>query len=536
MTSTLKDYPHFFISTEPGAGAPDPVLDPNITQTASAGEASNESEDDDQIGTEEKGVSSSPSVQPPSKKVKLSEFSEHAEKHLEKFLFGAGITKPIVPKVEDALIPEDKFGKALQGQTDPAVPVRKPAWEDKADQTTVKEVASTYAQAHGKHGSKDTSTDNYSNFIRKKFLSIVGTPKWADLSVKRDHDDEDSDDEFFRETTDMLEKGHQESIAKGRLESRKLKDLNMTDYSQGSVITATEFHPKCTVSLVAGQNGTATLFQVDGKRNPKMQSVNFKDFPIKTAHFSADGSEFIVGSQHFGHFYTYNMEKGVTSKIQIQKNLEQFNMQKFEVSPAGDLLAFQGRFGSIHFLHARCKTRAFSLKMNDDVKAMAFSPDGKQLYSHGGSGEVYIWDIGARDCVHRFYDDGCIEGTALAVSPDSRFLATGSTSGVVNVYSKDKLHLSRPKPDKILLNLTTSINEVRFNPTSEILAARSMFKENGVKLLHVPSMTTFENFPSWNFNFKRPNSFGFSLNGGYFSIGNNHGAANLYRLKHYQNY
>lgn len=63
---------------------------------------------------------------------------------------------------------------------------------------SVKEVAATYAKAHGKHGSKDTSTDNYSNFIRKKYLSIVGTPKWADLSVKREQDDEDSDDEFFR--------------------------------------------------------------------------------------------------------------------------------------------------------------------------------------------------------------------------------------------------------------------------------------------------------------------------------------------------
>lgn len=183
----------------------------------------------------------------------------------------------------------------------------------------------------------------------------------------------------------MLEKGQQESIAKGRLEYRKLKDLNMTDYGQGAVITGTEFHPKSTVSLVAGQNGTATLFQVDGKQNPKMQSVNFKDFPIKTAHFSADGSEFIVGSQHFGHFYTYDMEKGVTSKIRINKNLEQFNMQKFEVSPAGDLLAFQGRFGNIHFLHSRSKTQAFSLKMNDDVRALAFSPDGKKLFSHGGN-------------------------------------------------------------------------------------------------------------------------------------------------------
>jgi hypothetical protein len=32
-----------------------------------------------------------------------------------------------------------------------------------------------------------------------------------------------------------------------------------------------EFHPKATVGLVAGLSGTASLFQIDGKFNPKIQ-------------------------------------------------------------------------------------------------------------------------------------------------------------------------------------------------------------------------------------------------------------------------
>ena len=46
-----------------------------------------------------------------------------------------------------------------------------------------------------------------------------------------------------------------------------------------------------------------------------MQTVNFANFPIKTAHFSADGKEFIVGSKHFDHFYTYDLHKGVPKKV-----------------------------------------------------------------------------------------------------------------------------------------------------------------------------------------------------------------------------
>ena len=38
--------------------------------------------------------------------------------------------------------------------------------------------------------------------------------------------------------------------------------------------------------------------------------MNFEDYPIRTAHFSADGSEFIVASQQHKHFYVYDMGGG----------------------------------------------------------------------------------------------------------------------------------------------------------------------------------------------------------------------------------
>ena len=101
---------------------------------------------------------------------------------------------------------------------------------------------------------------------------------------------------------------------------------------------------------------------------------------------------------------------------------------------------------------------------------------------------------------------------------------------MVNVYKRKTCWSStHPNPEKIVLNLTTSVSDLKFNPSSEILAMSSEVKENSVKLLHVPSMTVFSNFPSFNFNVRRPNCIDFSLNGGYFSIGNNRGAANLYR-------
>lgn len=55
---------------------------------------------------------------------------------LEKFLFGAGTVKTEATKTEEAKIPDDKFGQALWGDDYSSTPARKPAWEDKSDQTT----------------------------------------------------------------------------------------------------------------------------------------------------------------------------------------------------------------------------------------------------------------------------------------------------------------------------------------------------------------------------------------------------------------
>ena len=115
------------------------------------------------------------------------------------------------------------------------------------------------------------------------------------------------------------------------------------------------------------------------------------------------------------------------------------------------------------------------------------------------------------------------------MSPDNRFVAAGSSSGVVNIYERASLlaagsatprsgllllnlfekynralylyldtltndaetlpSLFICSPEKAILNLTTSVAGLRFSPTSEMLAMHSELKESAVKLAHVPSMT-----------------------------------------------
>ena len=99
---------------------------------------------------------------------------------------------------------------------------KKPAWHDEDDDDVkVKDVTGTYTKAIGKHGKKETSNENYAQSLRKQFSNLMDRPKWAKLEVSKGS--EDSDDEFFRETTDTLATGKSLLLKKGFIESRKLK-------------------------------------------------------------------------------------------------------------------------------------------------------------------------------------------------------------------------------------------------------------------------------------------------------------------------
>ena len=104
------------------------------------------------------------------------------------------------------------------------------------------------------------------------------------------------------------------SLRKNIIQIKRVKDLNHDTRSEGPIIKAVQFHPSATVGLVAGLAGVVSLFQVDGKSNTKLQSVQFERYPINCARFTPSGEQFIVGSQHHGIFHTYDMIVGRSTR------------------------------------------------------------------------------------------------------------------------------------------------------------------------------------------------------------------------------
>jgi U3 small nucleolar RNA-associated protein 18 len=165
--------------------------------------------------------------------------------------------------------------------------------------------------------------------------------------------------------------------------------------------------------------------------------------------------------------------------------------------------------------------------------------------SHAGSdGILYTWDLRMRRCLSQQVDEGNFNTSCLAAAADGGYLATGSTAGVVNLYnsSSSKVdgssssRLLRPSslpPLKSLMNLTTTVDSLAFNHDSQLLAMGSRMKKDSLRLVHLPSMTVFSNWPTSKTPLHYVHSLAFSPSSGYLALGNAKGRVLLYRLHHF---
>lgn len=243
----------------------------------------------------------------------------------------------------------------------------------------------------------------------------------------------------------------------------------------------------------------------------------------------------IVGSK-VPYYHSYNLITGCKQRPYLPTGIK--HMKSFELSACGKLMAVVGESGEIHLVHAPTKELFTTLKQEHQCTSLVFSQDSKRLFAHSDDNEVTIFDMRTHRIEHRFVDDGCVNGTTVTISGNSKYLATGSRQGYVNLYKyEDVLSVNRfPQPIKAFDNLKTEITDIKFNPSNEILGFCSVDVNNSIKFLHVQSTSVFDNFPSQFDTIGKITTLAFSPGGGYVGVGNISGEVPLYRLKHYNNY
>ncbi len=89
-----------------------------------------------------------------------------------------------------------------------------------------------------------------------------------------------------------------------------------------------------------------------------------------------------------------------------------------------------------------------------------------------------------------------------------------------------------------LLCLCVLAQEMHYGPPSyvtplQVLAMASRMKKDSLRLVHLPSLTVFSNFPTGRSPLHFVHCLAFSPKGGFLAIGNAKGRVLLYRLHHY---
>lgn len=470
------------------------------------------------------------------KRSKTGILYDKEEKNLEELVFGgqpfSGTNEKDLESYELSDSDSDEKDEKAEQQRKDAV------WCDEDDDVIRVDLVSNKGLRKLRKTQEETIVSGriYTERLRTQFLKLSQQPLWSlDLlqnskSKGDSSEDEEGGEELLQRTSRLLASSVQR-LPKGVIDIKNMKDANHSKRAQ-AVMQAVEFHPSASAVLTAGLHKTLSLFQIDGENNSLLQSIFLQRFPILTAHFTASGEEVIMAAEKHW-FYVFDLLAGKVTMINEIKGHSKEIFSKFQVSPDNQLIAFQGRDGYIPLLSNKTKQWIADLKMNGSVSDVAFTPNSRHLLSTGSDGQVYVWDLNTRDCIHRFIDDGCVRGTSLAVSPNGRHVACGSDSGIVNLYSESCLHEETPKPVRSFMNLTTAVDWMTFNPTSEILGISSQKKASALKLIHLSSQSVFSNWPTPRTPLDHVFCFDFSSNSHHMIVGNDRGRAQLYRLNHY---
>ncbi len=120
-------------------------------------------------------------------------------------------------------------------------------------------------------------------------------------------------------------------------------------------------------------------------------------------------------------------------------------------------------------------------RKDDDVTALAFSPDGKTLGIGFSGGGIDLWSVEDRRVISRF-DEHASGITALAFSAGAEYLASGSLDKTVKVWS-----LRSPGPARTLTGHNSPVLCLNFSPERDADLLASGGADNRIILWRVSS-------------------------------------------------
>lgn len=201
---------------------------------------------------------------------------------------------------------------------------------------------------------------------------------------------------------------------------------------------------------------------------------------------------------------------------------EQKSMERFELSPCGRYVGLVGSArkggGLINVLDSGTAQWIAQVRVDGSggVADFAWWSNGEGMTVASKNGEISEWDARANRVIARWVDAGAVGTTVLALGGRSgraqlggdRWIAIGSSSGVVNIYDrrewagpyKDEGTTGIPRtptPVRALDQLTTPISHLVFAPDGQFMVMASRWKRDALRLgMSFPSLPYARSFNS----------------------------------------
>lgn len=376
-----------------------------------------------------------------------------------------------------------------------------------------------------------------------------------------------------------------------------------------SSIDAIQFHPTYPLLLTAGPSSTVTLYHVSPTSrtpNPILTSLHIKNTPLRTAIFATPLSAaakndqpqtkiYLSSRRRYFHIYNINSQslnritpsqghskpKSITKKP--TKNHTIPTCEHLLLSPDSSLVAIISNTGAaggtVHILSTTTHQNLHQVRIDspNGIATVLFYRDTSGLSIIGKNGEVSEYSLAEERIMARWVDDGAVGTTTAAMGGEmvipsmngksqtnikdtgshgpghtpignDKYIAIGSTSGIVNIYDRATLtahftsqssqsssttQIHRPTPLRTLPHLTTPTSHLLFSPdpSAQLLVLASRWKKNALRLVHMPSCTVYRNWPTERTPLGRVSSVAISPDGGYLAVGCESGRVRLWGIK-----
>jgi U3 small nucleolar RNA-associated protein 18 len=456
-----------------------------------------------------------------------------------------------------------------------------PVWEDSDDDRLMVSLAGNprLRKLRINEAEDLISGREYTKRLRRQFLRLNPTPEWA-LSSERpakrrrrssassttsENDmDEDGEDlstlplarllQNAGSLNGMLESGKRTKPRLGVLEIQRTRDIPTII---PSAVTSLTFHPQFPILLSSGPSSTLYLHHIAPTAiplpNPLLTSVHIRSTPIHTSAFLPPNGDKIFFSGRRRYFHTWDLESGTVQKVTrvYGQKEEQKSMERFKLSSCGRYMGLVGSSrkggGVVNILDANTTQwiAAARVEGRGGVSDFSWWSNGEGLTIVSKTGEVGEWSVQSRSFLALWNDEGAFGSTVLALGGRAgnshlggdRWVAIGSSSGVVNIYDrkpwveKGVSVPKRPKPVKRLMQLVTPITCLEFSPDGQMLALASLWKRDALRLVDLPSCTVFRNWPTSQTPLGRISAVAFSSGSDMLAVGNEQGKTRLWEIR-----